>query len=224
MGEQENSESEVIQVKNRATFRLCNVSSFTTEVLEIPADNPTLHVLVIPGNPGIVSFYKDFVESLYELLGGAASVTGKNWVFFLLGIYLIPKRELLLTPKSTFLQVEFLVYVLRSRITSVILSLIVALLGLFPIRLLRLIVTTFLGKLWSATAVEATCSHLVKYHTMRNVLFMAMTEFKKISKQVPDAVLSIEREGHSHAFCCTEAGSMWVAEHVAGLIKNNQAS
>nr|XP_028948821.1 lipid droplet-associated hydrolase-like isoform X1 [Malus domestica] len=334
MGEQENSESEVIQVKNRATFRLCNVSSFTTEVLEIPADNPTLHVLVIPGNPGIVSFYKDFVESLYELLGGAASVTAvghishtkKNWehgrlfslqeqidhkmdfikqelqnnevpillvghsigsyislemfkrspekVTFCVGLYpflalnrqsiqqsFIRKlaAELLLTPKSTLLQVEFLVYVFRSRITSVVLSLIVALLGLFPIRLLRLIVTTFLGKLWSATAVEATCSHLVKYHTMRNVLFMAMTEFKKlsetpdwafmrekqhkmaflfgvddhwgplqmleeISKQVPDAVLSIEREGHTHAFCCTEAGSMWVAEHVAGLIKNNQAS
>ncbi|KAB2607914.1 hypothetical protein D8674_011082 [Pyrus ussuriensis x Pyrus communis] len=87
IGEQENSESEVIQVKNRATFRPCNLSSFTTEILQIPADNPTLHVLVIPGNPGIVSFYKDFVESLYDLLGGAASVTAvghishtkKNW-------------------------------------------------------------------------------------------------------------------------------------------------
>ncbi|TQD69661.1 hypothetical protein C1H46_044805 [Malus baccata] len=75
MGEQENSESEAIRVKRRATFRICNVSSFTTEILEIPADNPALHVLVIPGNPGVVSFYKDFVESLYELLGGTASVT-----------------------------------------------------------------------------------------------------------------------------------------------------
>ncbi|RXH76374.1 hypothetical protein DVH24_019262 [Malus domestica] len=354
MGEKENSESEVIQVKNRATFRLCNVSSFTTEVLEIPADNPTLHVLVIPGNPGIVSFYKDFVESLYELLGGAASVTGKNWVFFVchfrgckvyanlfsnlclssavghishtkknwehgrlfslqeqidhkmdfikqelqnnevpillvghsIGSYIsleMFKRspEKVTTTLYSFVYYSFVTFCVglypflalnrqsiqqsfirklaASRIISVVLSLIVALLGLFPIRLLRLIVTTFLGKLWSATAVEATCSHLVKYHTMRNVLFMAMTEFRKlsetpdwafmrekqhkmaflfgvddhwgplqmfeeISKQVPDAVLSIEREGHTHAFCCTEAGSMWVAEHVAGLIKNNQAS
>ncbi|KAM2104688.1 hypothetical protein ACFX1R_015261 [Malus domestica] len=287
MGEKENSESEVIQVKNRATFRLCNVSSFTTEVLEIPADNPTLHVLVIPGNPGIVSFYKDFVESLYELLGGAASVTGKNWNWEHGRLFSLQeqidhkmdfiKQELqnnevpiLLVGHSigSYISLEmfkrspeksFIRKLAASRIISVVLSLIVALLGLFPIRLLRLIVTTFLGKLWSATAVEATCSHLVKYHTMRNVLFMAMTEFRKlsetpdwafmrekqhkmaflfgvddhwgplqmfeeISKQVPDAVLSIEREGHTHAFCCTEAGSMWVAEHVAGLIKNNQAS
>ncbi|KAM2104687.1 hypothetical protein ACFX1R_015261 [Malus domestica] len=293
MGEKENSESEVIQVKNRATFRLCNVSSFTTEVLEIPADNPTLHVLVIPGNPGIVSFYKDFVESLYELLGGAASVTAvghishtkKNWEhgrLFSLQEQIDHKMDfikqelqnnevpILLVGHSigSYISLEmfkrspeksFIRKLAASRIISVVLSLIVALLGLFPIRLLRLIVTTFLGKLWSATAVEATCSHLVKYHTMRNVLFMAMTEFRKlsetpdwafmrekqhkmaflfgvddhwgplqmfeeISKQVPDAVLSIEREGHTHAFCCTEAGSMWVAEHVAGLIKNNQAS
>ncbi|CAN6719587.1 unnamed protein product [Malus baccata var. baccata] len=313
MVEQENSESEVIQVKNRATFRLCNVSSFTTEVLEIPADNPTLHVLVIPGNPGIVLFYKDFVESLYELLGGAASVTAvghishtkKNWehgrLFSLqeqidhkmdfikqelqnnevpillvghsIGSYISLEMFKRSPEKVTFcvglypflalnrqsIQQSFIRKLAASRIISVVLSLIVALLGLFPIRLLRLIVTTFLGKLWSATAVEATCSHLVKYHTMRNVLFMAMTEFRKlsetpdwafmrekqhkmaflfgvddhwgplqmfeeISKQVPDAVLSIEREGHTHAFCCTEAGSMWVAEHVAGLIQNNQAS
>ncbi|KAL3625665.1 hypothetical protein CASFOL_030519 [Castilleja foliolosa] len=35
-----------------------------------------LHVLFIPGNPGVISFYTDFLESLYELLGGNASVTG----------------------------------------------------------------------------------------------------------------------------------------------------
>lgn len=50
----------------------------------------------------------------------------------------------------------------RSRILCVVFSFIVALLGLLPIRLLRLIVTMFLGKFWSATAVDAVCSHLVK--------------------------------------------------------------
>ncbi|RXH81427.1 hypothetical protein DVH24_034848 [Malus domestica] len=298
MGEQENSESEAIRVKRRATFRICNVSSFTTEILEIPADNPALHVLVIPGNPGVVSFYKDFVESLYELLGGTASVTGKTLVFVnwehgrlfslqeqidhkmdfvkqelqnnevpillvghSIGSYISLEMFRKSPEKVTTTLYNVVCYSLShlSRILSVVLSLIVALLGLFPIRLLRLIVTTFLGKPWSATAVEATCSHLVKYHTMRNVLFMAMTEFRElsatpdwafmrgnqhkiaflfgiddhwgplqmfeeISKQVPDVALSIEREGHTHAFGCTEAGSLWVAEHVAGLIENNQAS
>ncbi|KAM1306174.1 hypothetical protein ACFX2H_008596 [Malus domestica] len=310
MGEQENSESEAIRVKRRATFRICNVSSFTTEILEIPADNPALHVLVIPGNPGVVSFYKDFVESLYELLGGTASVTGKTLVFVnwehgrlfslqeqidhkmdfvkqelqnnevpillvghSIGSYISLEMFRKSPEKVTFcvglypflalnrqsVQQSFIRKLAASRILSVVLSLIVAPLGLFPIRLLRLIVTTFLGKPWSATAVEATCSHLVKYHTMRKVLFMAMTEFRElsatpdwafmrgnqhkiaflfgiddhwgplqmfeeISKQVPDVALSIGREGHTHAFGCTEAGSLWVAEHVAGLIKNNQAS
>ncbi|KAK4767172.1 hypothetical protein SAY86_014922 [Trapa natans] len=58
-----------------ASFRLCNVSSYTTEVLEILSEDPALHVLFIPGNPGVVTFYKDFVESLYQLLGGTVSIT-----------------------------------------------------------------------------------------------------------------------------------------------------
>ncbi|CAN1306515.1 Lipid droplet-associated hydrolase [Linum perenne] len=75
------------QVVKAANLRLCKVSSYTTELLEIQSDNPTLHVLVIPGNPGVVSFYKEFVESLYGSLGGTASITAighiaqtkKNW-------------------------------------------------------------------------------------------------------------------------------------------------
>ncbi|XP_008243471.2 PREDICTED: lipid droplet-associated hydrolase isoform X2 [Prunus mume] len=311
---QDSSECEVIQVKRRATLRLCNVSSYATEILEIRADDPTLHVVVIPGNPGVVLFYKEFLQSLYELLGGTASVTAvghisqtkKSWEhgrLFSLQEQInhkmdVIKQELqnnevpiLLVGHSigSYISVEmfkrspekvkyciglypFLALNLQSRkqyiigkiaesrILCVVLSFIVALLGLLPIRLLRLIVTTFLGKFWSATAVDAVCSHLVKYHTMRNVLFMAMTEFRKlsetpdwafmrenqhkiaflfgsddhwgplqmfeeISKQVPDAALSIEREGLTdHGFCCTEAGSLWVAEHVAKLIKNQKAS
>ncbi|GAV80165.1 DUF2305 domain-containing protein, partial [Cephalotus follicularis] len=67
--------------KRPVNFRLCTVSGYTTELLEIRADEPTFNVLVIPGNPGIVTYYKEFVESLYELLGGSATVTGKTWVF-----------------------------------------------------------------------------------------------------------------------------------------------
>lgn len=46
----------------------------------------------------------------------------------------------------------------------------------------------------------------------------------QISKQVPGISLSIEREGHTHSFCCTEAGSEWVAHHVASLIKKKLSS
>lgn len=77
----------LVHEKTRANFRLCSVSGYKTYLLEIHAQNPAFHVLFIPGNPGVVSFYTDFLESLYELLGGDASVTAighvshaeKNW-------------------------------------------------------------------------------------------------------------------------------------------------
>ncbi|XP_019432594.1 PREDICTED: uncharacterized protein LOC109339588, partial [Lupinus angustifolius] len=43
---------------------------------------------------------------------------------------------------------------------------------------------------------------------------------EEISEQVPGIVTAIERENHTHSYCCTEAGSLWVAQHVANLIKN----
>ncbi|KAI5425371.1 hypothetical protein KIW84_031246 [Lathyrus oleraceus] len=147
----------------------------------------------------------------------------------------------------------------QSQIVAAALSYLTASLGLLPVNVLRFIVKKSLGKSWSSSAVEAACSHLSQYHTMRNVLYMAMTEFKElaetpdwtflrerkdqcaflfgvddhwgplqlleeISKQVPGISLFIERENHTHGFCCTEAGSLWVAEHVANLIKNHMVS
>ncbi|KAK4582684.1 hypothetical protein RGQ29_025751 [Quercus rubra] len=261
------------KAKRQADFRLCNVSSHMTELLEIRADDPKMHVLLIPGNPGVVTFYKDFVESLYEFLEGDASITAishlshtkKDWdhgrlfsleeqtdhkmdfikqelenievpiilvghsigsyisidmfkrssekVIYCIGLYPFLALNLQSTEQSIVGKIA------ASRVVSVALSLIVASLGFLPRSALRLIVTNSLAKSWSAVAVEATCSHLVQYHTMRNVLFMAMTEFRKISKQVPGIALSIER-GHNHAFSCTEAGASCVAKYVASLIKN----
>ncbi|GLT81399.1 hypothetical protein SLA2020_527880 [Shorea laevis] len=297
------------EVKKPANFRLCNVSSYTIELLEIVADQPSMHVLFIPGNPGVVTFYTDFVESLFELLGGTASITAmghigqtkKNWergrlfslqeqidhkmdfikqelqnteiplilvghsigsyislqmlrrspekVIYYIGLY--PFLALNLQSKKQIIIGK----IAMSKVLSTSASFLVASLGLLPRWTLRLIVKNFLGKSWSNAAVEAACSHLPQYHVMRNVLFMAMTEFQKlaetpdwafmrenqdkiaflfstddhwgplqmldkIAKQVPGASLSIEREGHTHGFSCTEAGSLWVAHHIASLIKN----
>lgn len=298
------------EAKKLANFRLCNVSRFVTELLEIHADKPTFHVLFIPGNPGVVTFYKDFVESLYELLGGSVSLTAvghishtmKNWehgrlfslqeqidhkVDFIkqelqnnevpivlvghsIGAYIaietfkrIPNKVLYCIGLYPFLALNpqsrnqsIIRKTVKCPIVCVVISSIVALLGMLPISALRLVVRKSLGKSWCNTAVEAGCSHLAKYHTVRNILFMAKTEFEKlsetpdwafmrekhnkisflfgiddhwgplqmfeeISRQVPDISLSIEREGHTHAFCCTEAGSTWVAHHVANLINNH---
>ncbi|KAJ6778495.1 LIPASE [Salix koriyanagi] len=295
-----------------ATLRLSKVSGHTTELLEIQSDKPTCHVLFIPGNPGVVSFYKDFLESLYELLGASASVTAighishteKNWehgklfslqdqidhkvdfikqelqnielpiilvghsigsyislemlrslekVTYLIGLY----PFLMLNPLSK--QQSNIENVAESSILSALLSFSVATLGLLPQCTLRFMLSKSLGSSWSDTAIDAACSHLLQYHTFRNMLYMALMEFRKlsempdwafmrenhekiaflfgvddhwgplqmfeeISKQAPGISLSIEREGHTHSFCCTEAGSEWVAHHVASLIKKKISS
>lgn len=298
--------------RKRANFRLCSLSNYTSEILEIQADAPSLHILFVPGNPGVILFYKDFVEFLYELLGGTASVTAignvshsrKDWehgrlfslqdqidhkidfikeelqnveipiilvghsigsyisiemfkknlgkVKYYVGLY----PFLTLNPHSTTQLI--IAKIAQSQILAAALSYLTASLGLLPAKALRFIVRKSLGKSWSANAVEAACSHLSQYHTMRNVLYMAMSEFKKlaetpdwtflrerkgqcaflfgvddhwgplhlleeISNQVPGIALSVERENHTHGFCCTEAGSLWVAQHVANLIKNQMA-
>ncbi|KAI3984933.1 hypothetical protein MKX01_004701 [Papaver californicum] len=68
-------------------IRLFIFISFTAELLELRAEKPSLHVVIIPGNPGIVQFYNLFAEAVYEMLDGCASVTAighishtkKNW-------------------------------------------------------------------------------------------------------------------------------------------------
>ncbi|KAK8590292.1 hypothetical protein V6N12_024667 [Hibiscus sabdariffa] len=223
-------------------LRLCNVSGCMTEILEIHADQPSLHVVFVPGNPGAITFYKEFVESLFEFLGGTASLL--SYVSDqLLALQVIQKRLSLR----------------RSRVLSTTVTLFVALLGLLPRRVLRVISELSNGKSWSNTAHEAACSHLPQYHTIRNVLYMARTEFIKlsetpdwnfmrenqekisflygiddhwgplqmfeeVSRQASGIALSIEREGHTHGFCCSEAGSIWVARHAASLIKNKLAN
>ncbi|KVH90614.1 Protein of unknown function DUF2305 [Cynara cardunculus var. scolymus] len=133
----------------------------------------------------------------------------------------------------------------RSQLISSLISATVALLGLLPISGSRFIAKISLAKTWSTTALDALCTSLLKYHTMRNVLYMAMTEFEEVPdwefmrekrnqiaflygdddhwaplhmhdeivKQVPDVVVEVEKEGHTHSFCCTVAGSIWVARH-----------
>ncbi|KAK7244847.1 hypothetical protein RIF29_39675 [Crotalaria pallida] len=289
------------KAQKRATLRLCNVSSHTTEILEIHADAPSLHVLFFPGNPGVILFYKDFVEFLYELLGGTASNWEHGRLFSLqdqidhkvdfireelqnteipivlighsIGSYIsietfkrFPEKVKYCIGLYPFLTLNrhsakqsFIGKIAESQILGVALSYLVATLGFLPAGALRFIVRNSMGESWSTNAVEAACSHLSQYHTMRNILYMVKTEFKEfseapnwtfikerkaqiaflygvddywgplevleeITKQVPGITTAIERENHTHSFCCTEAGSLWVAQHVANLIKNQMGN
>ncbi|KAB5519672.1 hypothetical protein DKX38_023991 [Salix brachista] len=184
-------------------------------------------------------------------------------VTYLIGLY----PFLMLNPRSK--QQSNIENVAESSILSALLSFSVATLGLLPQCTLRFMLSKSLGSSWSDIAIDAACSHLLQYHTFRNMLYMALMEFRKlsempdwafmrenhekiaflfgvddhwgplqmfeealsnslscsqISKQAPGISLSIEREGHTHSFCCTEAGSEWVARHVASLIKKKISS
>ncbi|KAK9079221.1 hypothetical protein SSX86_000891 [Deinandra increscens subsp. villosa] len=301
-------------------FRLCSVSGRKTEIVEIHARNPRFHILFVPGNPGVISFYTDFLESLYEQMGETASITGENWRSFnwtyitlrkgilyshdweqgkmftlkeqidhkinfihqelqalevplilvghSIGSYMsleifkrIPEKVAYFIALYPFLAVNaksqqqsIIKIISRSQLQSNLISATVALLGFLPISATRFIAKISLGKSWSSTAIDALCTSILKYHTMRNVLYLVMTEFEElvkapdwefmrkkrnriaflygdddhwgpldmhdeVVKQVPDAVVEVEREGHTHSFSCTVAGSVWVARHIATLIK-----
>ncbi|TVU36954.1 hypothetical protein EJB05_18911 [Eragrostis curvula] len=294
--------------REQATARVCMVASFATELLEMRSKEPSLHVLLIPGNPGIAAFYKDFVEALYENLGGQASVTAighishsqkdaehgrlfslheqiDHKVDFIeqelehseqpivlvghsigayIGLEIFKRLQTkikifvglypFLTLNKNSVKQSAIGYIARSSLLSKGVSSFVSLLGSLNASATRGIVRRLLGPSWSVTAVDAACNHLLRYHTMRNVLFMAMTEFQKlteepdwafirarqneiallfgvddhwgplfhleeVSKRAPRVALSVETEGHTHGYCCTEAGSFWVADYVANLIK-----
>ncbi|XP_059288580.1 uncharacterized protein LOC132041919 isoform X2 [Lycium ferocissimum] len=114
----------------------------------------------------------------------------------------------------------FIKKISASRTLCTGLSSIVAILGLLPGWISRILVKNSVGNSWCPSAVEALCTHVLKYHTVQNMLYMAMTEFEKISSKVPGAVVALEGGDYTHAFSCTDAGSLWVAQHVSTLIKN----
>ncbi|KAH1195428.1 hypothetical protein AAZX31_19G184900 [Glycine max] len=167
--------------RRRANFRSCNVSSYTSEVLEIQSDAPTLHVLFFPGNPGVILFYKYFLEFLYELLEGTASVTAIGHVSH-------SRKNL----------EHGCMFSLQEQINY---------------KFSEAPDWTFMREREAQKAfLFGVDDHWGPLHLL-----------EEISKQVPGMAISIERENHTHGFCCTEAGSLWVAQHVVNLIKNPMA-
>ncbi|CAI0391352.1 unnamed protein product [Linum tenue] len=294
-------------VVKSANFRVCKVSSYTTELLEIEADNPTLHVVVVPGNPGnvfnvpvavICGLYVQNWEngklfSLQEQIDHKVDFICQELQDTKVPIVLVAIIILFvghsigsyITMEMLRRKGEMVIYTIglypfimvnplskkqakvrnmtRSSILCGLMSLMAAFVGLFPKWFSQYMLVLFvIGKRswsWSNSAFETAHAHYLKYHMFRNMLYMAKTEleqlsqepdwefmrknhrrlafmfgahdhwgplqvYEEIAKQIPKVPLAIEREGHSHSFCCTEAGSMWVARHVATLIKARTSS
>ncbi|KAH9674425.1 alpha/beta-Hydrolases superfamily protein [Citrus sinensis] len=241
------SENLLSQSNKSVNLRLSNVSIYTAEVLEIEADDPKLHVLFVPGNPdglhqtGITEYRSSYstgvtIYTVGHSIGAYVALEmlkrSSEKVIYYIGLY---PFLALIRPSVT---QSIIGKVAASNIASTALSYIIASLGILPSKALRFLVSNSLGRSWSATAVEAACTHLSQLTKTPDWAFMRENQskiaflfgvddhwgpqelYEEISKQVPDVPLAIERHGHTHNFSCSEAGSAWVASHVAGLIKN----
>nr|GLL36448.1 lipid droplet-associated hydrolase [Ipomoea trifida] len=63
--------SSLITKKQHANFRLCNVSGYKTDLLEVHAQDPKLHVVFIPGNPVMPEFSIFQLSSTYLMAKSA---------------------------------------------------------------------------------------------------------------------------------------------------------
>ncbi|KAJ3683221.1 hypothetical protein LUZ60_013448 [Juncus effusus] len=227
------------RLESESFSRTCLISRFSVDLLEIKSKQPSMHVIFIPGNPGIVSFYKEFVEALYRNLDGQASITAIGHIshggkvsekgrlfslqeqtdhkvdfieqelhdcelpivlvghsigaFICLDIFKRLQHQVkffvglypFLTLNKDSLTQSAIGMVARSSVISGVFSSFISLIGSLPNRVSKCIVKNLIGASWSHTAIDAACTHLLQYHTMRNVLFMAMTEFRELSEE-PD--------------------------------------
>ncbi|XP_057864805.1 uncharacterized protein LOC131072578 isoform X8 [Cryptomeria japonica] len=264
---------ESYEKKSHAKLRLHKVAGHSTEILELHAERPSFHILFIPGNPGIVTFYRDYLEVLYELFDKKASVTAIGHVAhtskvqflkeellrhetrIILVSYMIGMYPFLTLNRDSNFQ-AFLTKAAKLPILCAGLSSLAGLVGLFPSRFNRGLIKRLVGRTWSSDAVHVASTYLLRYSMVRNYTYMGMTEFEKlqeipdwtfirgkenqiaflfgsddhwgplslfeeVSQKAPGISLAIEKEGHTHAFCCTQAGSTWVAEHTVDLIKQH---
>lgn len=292
---------------SKVTLRVERINGHMTELMEFHAESPKLRVVLIPGNPGVVSFYQSYLQALSHLFDGKANITAishiahtaKDWdkgklfsleeqiehkVQFIENQGSDPKVPLLLVGHSIGAHIALCVfkklpdkvqYVVgvypflginkRSSFQSLLrwfsrqgllceaLSYFAGFVAQLPKFMSRGLVSGIIGRGWSPVSVNVACQYLLQYSVVRNFSYMGMTEFRKLQtypdwaflrekqdqisflfgvddhwgpltlfeevcKEAPDLDVEIEREGHDHAFCCTEAGSSWVAAYCARTI------
>lgn len=199
--------------KLHAKLRLHNVYGHMTEILELHAEKPSLQVLFIPGNPGIVAFYKDYVETVYELLERKASVTAIGHIAHTLED--LENGRLFSLQEQISHKIEY--------IKEEVLPLHI------PILLYSMVRNfTFMGMTEFKKLQENLDWAFIKDHENQMAFIFGVDDhwgplslFEEVSKNAPGVNLTIEKEGHTHAFCCTKTGSAWVANHTVDVIKKH---
>lgn len=292
---------------SNVSLRVERINGHMTELMEIQVEAPNLRIVFIPGNPGVISFYRSYLEALSHIFNGRAKIIGvshaghtaKDWdkgklfsleeqvehkvdfvqnydadkdlptfvvghsigahmavcvfkrlpdkVHYMVGLY-----PFLATNQGSSFQ-SFLKWSLRQGFLCEALSHFAGFMGKLPEVMSRGFLKGVFGSGWSPASVNVACQYLLQYSLVRNITYMGMTEFKKmqthpdwdflkqrqdsisllfgvddhwgpltlfeeVTRQAPDLDVEIEREGHDHAFCCTEAGSLWVAAFSAKTI------
>ncbi|RWR97104.1 lipid droplet-associated hydrolase [Cinnamomum micranthum f. kanehirae] len=185
--------------RKRATLRLSNISSFKAELLEIRSEDPSLHYLDF----GRLFSLQDQINHKVDLI--KQEVANKEIPIILvghsIGSYIsleifkrLPQQVKYYIGLYPFMSMNEkssvqsrLVKITASSILRGAVSFSIALLGLLPNSASELLVRNLIGQSWSTTAIEAACTRLLRFHTMQNVLYMAMTEFQKFQlSEEPD--------------------------------------
>ncbi|KAK8590291.1 hypothetical protein V6N12_024667 [Hibiscus sabdariffa] len=187
-------------------LRLCNVSGCMTEILEIHADQPSLHVVFVPGNPGRALNW--FIYSARNAKETAEEGSILHWT--------LPVFSLKSAIKETGCHCEGPEYC--------------------PLLCLLSLTTVSYHTQCAIYGQDRVHKETPDWNFMREnqekISFLygiddhwgPLQMFEEVSRQASGIALSIEREGHTHGFCCSEAGSIWVARHAASLIKNKLAN
>jgi hypothetical protein len=60
---------------SQAVMCLERIGGHMTKLLELHAQKFALRIVFVPGNPSVVIYYQEYLDVLYDILKGGASVT-----------------------------------------------------------------------------------------------------------------------------------------------------
>ncbi|KAI5067467.1 hypothetical protein GOP47_0017995 [Adiantum capillus-veneris] len=231
------------------TLRVERINGYMTELMEILVEAPKLRVVFIPGNPGIIPFYKSYLEALSQSFGENANITGIGYVghtckdlekgklfsleeqvehkiqfvqkvvadekipLVLVGHsigahmalcvfkrfpdkvqHVVALYPFLATNEGSCFQ-SFLKWSLRQNFLCEALAYFASFVGRVPKTISRGLLKNVFGRNWSQFSVDVACQYLLQYSLVRNIMYLGMTEFKKLQRH-PDWEFLIERQSN----------------------------
>ncbi|KAK4321396.1 hypothetical protein Pmani_007786 [Petrolisthes manimaculis] len=176
--------SNLTRMTSSVTRHSISVRGCPTEVLTLGqtlSENPSNLILIIPGNPGVASYYTNFMETIYDGMGKTHSV----WVVSHAGHCRFPHLSLL--PGETYSlkqQMDHKIAFLEDYLPQ---GANITLVGHSIERLKEVVLSWYFGPEVSECSVRAT-KELLHPQLVNNVLFMAYTELMEVNEADVDTI------------------------------------